>query len=131
MRRIFIISVLALFGVSFGVLAGCSKDSDKSTYVDAEGRVSAIDLETGVVKMWTYRPKKQKEIELEGKLSSDAEVLINGAVARLEDLRIEDKVKVVGRIEKRNNEKSLVATHIHVTRQEKIKIDTETKPAGG
>ncbi|UCD28622.1 MAG: hypothetical protein JSV03_16325 [Planctomycetota bacterium] len=125
----YVISVLLT--VSFSLLIGCGKDSEKPEYKEVEGKVSSINLETDVVKMWYYSPKKQKEIELEGTLASDAEILINGVVAPLEDLRVDDRVKVVGRIEKHGDEKKLVATKVDVTRSEKITIDTATKPAAG
>ena len=96
MKRILIIGIPVLLAVSFSLMAGCGEDSEIPNYKEVEGRVSSINLETSVVKMMWYNPKRQKEVLLEGKLADNAEILINGVVARLVVLRVVDRVKVVG-----------------------------------
>jgi len=110
-------SLLAVFIFSVCML-GCGKDQDAPKYQELKGRVSSVDQASGVVEMDWYSPKQKKEIKLPGKLAPDAEILINGATARLEDIQIGDLVVVTGREEKHDNKKDrLVATKVEVTRE--------------
>ncbi len=97
---------------------GCSRESEGPEYNEIEGTVSGIDGEGGSVRMRWYSPKRNETIELTGFLASDAEILIDGRTARLEDVQLEDRVVVVGRQEKVNGERRLVATRVEVRRQE-------------
>lgn len=98
--------------------SGCSRESEGPEYNEIEGTVSGIDGEGGAVRMRWYSPKRNETIELTGFLASDAEILIDGRTARLEDVQIEDRVVVVGRQEKVNGERRLVATRVEVRRHE-------------
>ena len=66
--------------------------------------------------MWTYSEKKLKEVEIEGTLAPNAEILIDGKTAKLEDVRVDDRVRVTGFIEKDDGQKALIATKVEVTR---------------
>lgn len=110
-------AVCGLLLVSFlGLAGGCSKESETPKYRELHGRVSGIDSASGIVRMMWFNPKQNKDIELAGKLAPDAEIIINGATARLEDVHVDDKVTVTGREEKRDGERQLVATRVEVTR---------------
>jgi hypothetical protein len=109
-------------------MGGCGKDSEMPKYKEVEGRVSDINSKTSVVKMLWYNEDKQQEIELEGKLDPNADILINGVVAQLKDLRVGDRVKVVGRIEKSDGARTLFATKVDVTRPQTIEIIPTTQP---
>jgi|GEM_PF-997797 len=125
----FVIGVIWAMG-SVG-LTGCGKDRDAPKYQELTGRVSAIDPSTGAVKMIYYSPKHQVEREVEGTLAPNAEILINGKTTRLEDVRVEDLVRVTGRIEKRDGQKSLVATKVEITRPQAAEAGSaSTQPAG-
>ena len=67
-----------------------------------------------------------RQLELTGKLAPDAEILINGSTARLEDVQTEDQVEVTGRVEKRGDEQQLVATKVQITR---LDAGTASAPA--
>ena len=128
MKRIHIMVISVLPAVFLGLMGGCGKDSEMPKYKEVEGRVSSINLETSVVKMLWYSDKRQEEIELEGKLDPNADILINGVVAQLKDLRVDDRVKVIGRIEKSDGARTLFATQVNVTRPQTIEIIPTTKP---
>jgi len=110
-------------------VAGCGKDQEEPPYRVEPGRVASVDLNTSAVKMWWYSAKQQKEILLEGTLAPNAEILINGRTARLEDIHVDDPVRVTGRIEKREGQKSLIATVVEVTRPEAGTAVPATQPA--
>lgn len=113
--------------LAVALFVGCGKDREETTYRNLTGKVSRIDLDTGVVEMTWYNEKKKREQTLPGRLAPDAEILIDGATARLEDVRIDDVVTVNGRVERRGGETQLVATKVEVQRQN---LPTTTGPAG-
>jgi outer membrane lipoprotein-sorting protein len=109
-------------------LLGCGKNEDAPTYQELKGRVAAVDQANGIVEMNWFSPKQKKEIMLSGKLAPDAEILINGATARLEDIQVDDKVTVIGREERHDGKRDLVATKVEVIRSEPAE-STASKPA--
>lgn len=109
--------------------AGCGKGQEEPPYRVEPGRVASVDLNTSAVKMWWYSAKQQKEVLLEGILAPNAEILINGRTARLEDIRVDDPVRVTGRIEKREGQKTLIATMVEITRPETGVAEPATQPA--
>ena len=128
MKRIHMMVISVLLVVFLGLMGGCGKDSEMPKYKEVEGRVSGINSESSVVKMLWYNKEKQEEIELAGKLDPNADILINGVVAQLADLRVDDRVKVIGRIEKSDGARTLFATQVNVTRPETIEIIPTTQP---
>jgi len=112
-------------------LVGCGKKEEKPKYREVPGTVASINLETDEVSMWYFHPKQQKKIELKGRLAPDAEILINGTIAQLKDLHIDDKVKVVGRVENHGSQKVLIATQVQVTRPVEVDLSADTQPASG
>ncbi len=115
-----------------GMPWGCSREPEGPEYNEIEGTVSGIDGEGSSVRMRWYSPKRNEIIELTGFLAPDAEILIDGRTARLEDVQIEDRVVVVGRQEKRNGERRLVATRVEIRRHEAgASQAAETPPEAG
>jgi hypothetical protein len=96
---------------------GCGQDSELPEYDQVSGRVSSIDKASGEVAMSYHSEKHQKEIELRGRLAPEAEIFINGVTARLDDVRIGDRVKVLGRVEKRADERNWVALKVEIDRR--------------
>jgi len=104
--------------VVISLLAGCSKDKERSKILQRPGRVASIDTQTGIVEMWTYSPKQKKEIKIPGTLDPNVEIMINGATASLADVNIDDKVMVTGRVIKTDGESKFMALKVEVTRPE-------------
>jgi hypothetical protein len=105
---------------------GCGKDADEVKYHERRGTVSAIDPATGIVEMTWHNPKKNVDQQLVGKLASDAEILIDGVTARLDDVRVGDDVMVTGRVEKHDQ---LVATRVEILRKEAPASEPASRPA--
>jgi hypothetical protein len=127
MRTLSTIGLMASALFAAGLVGGCGKDSQPPEYSETpEGRVTAIDKSTGIVSMTYFSEKHQREVPLSGRLAPAAEIFINGKTARLEDVRVGDRVRVTGRVEKSEGERQLVATKIEITRREG---DRSTKPA--
>lgn len=109
-----------------GLLNGCGKDSDRPEYREVSGRIVAIDRESEEVSMSYFNKKRGETRTLKGRLAPEAEILIDGATARLEDLRVDDRVRVTGRVEDHNGEPRVVATRVRVMRQEQPEDEDET-----
>ena len=109
---------------------GCNRDSNKPKFVQPrKGRVSAINRETGEVKMVLYLPKQKKEQEITGKLDPHVEIFINGALAKVEDVKIDDTVQVLGRITGSGPDAQFVATRVEVERPTTEIIPPASAPA--
>jgi hypothetical protein len=127
-RRISVIVCLALGTI--WLLGGCGKDSDTPKYRHIEGKITAIDQETGEVTVLGYHPKTKSEIEITGTLANEAEILIDGKTAALEDLKVGDQVEVTGKAIKKNHERQYLAVRVRVNRAKQSTIDlTQTAPA--
>jgi hypothetical protein len=103
---------------------GCGGDDDKPQLIQREGRVASINKETCAVEMWYYSPKQRQEIKIPGRLDPNVEILINGAVASVDDVKIDDRVKVLGRSEGSGMDQHFVAVKVEV-----IRPVSETIPA--
>ena len=105
-----------LVTLAMPALTGCGKEKAKPEHDTRQGRVAAINKDTGVMEMWVYAPKLQKEMRVQGRLDPNVEILINGATATLDDVQIDDKVNVVVRMVKKDGERSFIATKVDVIR---------------
>lgn len=123
--------MLALFTLIVAVSAfvsGCSKDKDKVESHVREGRVAAINKETGVFEGWFYSKKQKQEIKLPGKLDPNVEIMINGVIATVDDVRIDDQVRVEAKEIKRGEEREFIVTKVEVTRPEEEPLPTASPP---
>jgi hypothetical protein len=114
--KVFGMAALGLLATALLVTAGCGKRSASPTHKSIEGKVTEIDTASDEVGMLWYNPKEKKDQPIRGTLATDAEILINGRTAKLEDVVVDDIVSVTGRIEKHNGEPKLVAVKVHITR---------------
>jgi hypothetical protein len=126
MRRVAWRSVAAAV-LAFGLSAGCAKDSERPEYDQISGVVASIDKSSGEVTMSYFSEKHQKQVQIRGKLAPEAEILVDGATARLEDVRVGDRVKVRGRVEKKDSDRNWVALNVEISRRDG---DSSTLPAG-
>ncbi len=106
-------ALLALLAVG---LSGCGKREEEPKYRTLPGTVTQIDLKTGEVKGHFYVEKEHKEMDIPGKLAPNAEILIDGKTARLEDVEIGDKVKVTGYAKRIDGEPMMVAVKVEIDR---------------
>lgn len=109
--------------------AGCSKDDDKNKMHTQEGRVASINTETGIMEMWVYSPKHKEEVRFPGRLSPNAEILVNGAVASVQDVRVDDKVLVTAREVREGADRQFLAVRVEVQRPVTQPAASTTKEA--
>lgn len=109
-------AISCVLGVAV-LFVGCGQDDEKPNYHPIEGRIVSIDRQSGVVEI-EFLNKRNELDRRAGRLAPDAEILINGVVARPEDVFADEKVKVMCRIEERNGMPEFVATSVEVIRDE-------------
>ncbi len=118
MTSLRITMLAAIAAGACALFAGCKSDSDTPKYKVVKGQVTGINSETGEVQLTYYDEKLKKDVTGTGKLASDAEILIDGATAKPEDVHKDDRVTVKLRIEKKDNIPQYVATQVDVTRND-------------
>lgn len=109
------------------LVPGCSNhDKDKPKTLTAEGIAKSIDLDRRSVSM-TMMDSKGAEKEIVGTFRDDTEVMINGRIETIKDIKPGDKVVVQGYREGEGINQKLVATKVRIDRPQ----GSDWKPAGG
>ena len=119
-QRIFPLMLLAVI-----TCGGCSDDTDRFKVIPLEGRIEKITLKpdgTGAITVRYYSDKHRQEVVGEGRVAKETEILINGVVANLKDLREGDRIRGQVRVEKKRGLSERIALKIIVHRP---------KPVGG
>lgn len=110
-RKVLILLAIAAIG-----MGGCSDDTKKAKKIrTVEGIAKMIDLKNNLVSMEIV-DKEGRSREIPGSVREDTEVLINGRMAKLDDIREGDKVRVSGYREGKDEEMKFVATRVEVQR---------------
>ncbi len=126
--------VAALPVAALGGVWGCGKEEERPLYHEVQGKVTAIDEETGKFTVEWYNKKRQQRMTHEGTLAPDADILINGRTASPGDVHIDDRVTVTVRDDS-GDRANLVATRVLVERPE-MPLETsqpssaQTQPSG-
>ncbi|HOW69054.1 MAG TPA: hypothetical protein PKY77_00520 [Phycisphaerae bacterium] len=108
--------LLALAMVFSALLTGCGKKDEEPKVGTRSGKVASYDKATGVVQMKVFDPDRKEEVTVPGILGPQVEVIINGAVATLDDVRIDDKVKVTGTKVKEDGKRKFIVKKVEVER---------------
>lgn len=104
-------------------VGGCRDKPTAPTTHLLRGRVTKIDAASGIV-TGTFWNKKNEPIDLSGKLAPDAEIMIDGRTATLDEVQIGDEVEVEGFEEKQGEERRMIAKKVSIKR-----AVTGTQPA--
>jgi len=99
-------------------LAGCREARPEREHRTISGTVTSIDEATGTVSMSFYNKKKQMEMRVEGMVTPQTEIIINGQVSKLSDVKIGEQVTVTGYVEKDRSRAKIVATRVQIERDE-------------
>jgi hypothetical protein len=122
----FAVVCLALQGM---ILTGCKERKEERTYRNISGIARAVNLETGEVAMDFLHPKKGDKLELRGTVTQDTEIIIDGRIAKLEDVKIGEGVEVTGYVTGEGPDQKLVVTKVTIERPVPIKTGGTTNPA--
>jgi transcription termination factor Rho len=105
-------------GIGTGV-GGCREAVPEIEVVSLEGRIEKVERTsdtTGKISVLYYSDKHKQEVMGVGEVTTATEILINGAVARLADLKEGDKVRGEVRVVKHKGERTTTAIKIYVDR---------------
>ena len=125
-RRLLGAMVIPILFVAF---PGCSKEDDKPETRQLVGTAEKINLETGEVALRFFHEKSGSEQIIEGSVTDGTEVLINGKVAELKDIRLKERVKVIGYRKGKGAGARIVAIRIEIERPEWIETGGDAEPA--
>lgn len=118
-RNLSVISLCLLF-----IPLGCGDKKKSSEEIIAlEGKIEKIDAKqdgTGKITV-IFRDKKNLEMPGVGEVTPETEILINGAVAKLSDLKVGERVRGQVKVIKENNERKQIALKISAERTELAK----------
>lgn len=101
------------------LIAGCKEKDSGVDIMTLEGRIEKIDRtsdDTGRVTVVYYSERHGQDMPGAGDVTSETEILINGAAARLADLRVGDRARGEVRVEKKGEPRVQTALKIHVDR---------------
>lgn len=118
--------------VSAFLLPGCSEKKPTEEIITLEGKIEKIDVRsdgTGKITV-VYRDKKDVEMAGIGEVTAETEIMINGALAKLSELKVGERVRGQVRVTKHNNERKQVVLKITAERTEMSK-PPETPASGG
>jgi len=87
--------------------------------ITLEGKIEQIDRttdETGEITVLYYSEKHKQDMLGAGLVTRETEIMINGAMAKLKDLREGDRVRGEVRVEGKGKQKRQIALKIYVDR---------------
>lgn len=103
--------------------SGCRKQDPGYEIVPLEGKIEKIKLtsdDIGEISISYYSEKHRQEVIGTGLVTRETEIMINGAIAGLKDLREGERVRGEVRIEKKGGEKKRIALKIYVDRPKPV-----------
>jgi len=113
-------------GASLAILcsvAGCSKNEDSTKVQSLQGKVEKLVVNpdgTGRITVLFFSEKQNQEIAGTGEITPETEILINGAVAKLSDIREGERVRGEVRVERKGDVKTQTVLKIHVERAKPV-----------
>ena len=123
------IGIVVVLASAFCVLAGCSEEKKKTHIEEVTGTIESIGPTKVVVR--TYSKKHNKELTFDVEVDSETEILINGSIASIRDLKVgETAFGSVRIVEKDDDTKIITAVKVRVERAEVLKappVKSESK----
>jgi hypothetical protein len=98
----------------------CSEEKSKDDVREVAGTVESIDPDKKIVKVRTYLEKRERYQPFPVLVTDDTEILINGALARLEDVRVGEQAEGTIRIVRDDNSMRFIALKVRIRRSEVI-----------
>jgi len=113
--------LLCTMACSLLPLPGCRDDKPSFEVLSLEGRIEEIQMKPEkTISVLYYNEKKKEDTIGTGRITDETEIMINGVVATLADLRQGDRVRGQVRVERKGNKQDQIAMKIHVDRPEPV-----------
>jgi len=119
-------SVVAAYLLAF---PGCRQEQPGPEVISLDGKIEKINRtsdDTGEITVSYYSDKQKTEVSGIGMVTKATEIMINGAIATLKDLRDGERVHGEVRVDKKGGERVLTILKITVNRAQ-----TPTPGEGG
>ena len=113
-RRVSVMSILSFAGLV--AAAGCRDKAEAPRIVKLEGKVTRIDTQRNRVTLEYFSEKHQRDMTDTGEVNDNTEILINGALATLADIRVGEHIRGEVRVEGKGSQRKLTALRIAVDR---------------
>lgn len=95
---------------------GCREKIEQPKVLPLEGKVTKIDTRAGAITVRYFNEKQQKEMTDTGAVNENTEIVINGALASLADIRVGELVRGQVVIERDGQERRARVLKISVDR---------------
>ncbi|GJM27039.1 MAG: hypothetical protein DHS20C16_34540 [Phycisphaerae bacterium] len=114
------IGIVVVLASAFCFLTGCSEEKKKTHIEEVTGTIESIGNK--VVAVRTYSKKHNKELTYKVEVDNETEILINGSIASIKDLKVgETAFGSVRIVEKDDDTKVITAVKVRVERAEVLK----------
>ena len=116
--------------VAAAALVGCSEQDATPQHRSLKGVIERIDLAESKLALRFYSEKHQAETTITGLVNEQTRIFINGRASKLEDLKVGERIEVVGRVLGHGTEREVVAVEIKAERAEAIRRQPRPAPDG-
>jgi len=117
-RRVSRAIFIGFFGLLLFNASGCPDEREKTRTEEVVGTIEEIDLKNRRVKVRAYLEKHETYQTFEVQVTDDTEILINGALANMEDARVGERAEGTIRITRNEGKSALTAIAVKIERGE-------------
>ena len=112
-------------------LAGCPEDRPKPDIREVVGTIEQVDTTHNVVKVRSYVAKHEAYSTFMVHVTDETEIMINGSLAKLGDLRLGERAEGRIRIDKQSGGNTFTALAVKVERGEVLQAPPSAADAAG
>lgn len=116
---------VACLAATFAVCQGCKQKDSGPDILTLKGKVDQVetaDGETGTITVMYFSERQGRDVPGTGMVTKETEIMINGVVSKLSDVRLGDRVLGEVRLDKQGDRRVQTALKIVIDRP---------KPVGG
>ncbi len=96
--------------------SGCREKLEAPKVIPLEGKVTDVDTRHNRITLWYYNEKQGRDVSGTGEVVEETEILINGALATLADIRVGEFARGQVRVEGKGQQERRTALRIIVER---------------
>jgi len=122
------LSMFVIAGAALVICGGCTDREPESQVRELEGIIEEIDVEHKTVKVRFYNEKRKTTMTMPVKVTDETEILINGALAAMADVKEGERAKGTIRVKQVDENLELTALRVEIKRAEPLK-PTSDPPA--
>jgi hypothetical protein len=122
------LSFFVIAGAALLLCGGCKDREPEATVREMEGVIEAIDVDNKTVKVRFYNEKRKTEMSVAVNVTDETEILINGALAQMTDVKEGERAHGTIRVKQVDDDFELTALRVEIKRAEPLK-PTSDPPA--